>query len=120
MRYARMYADESGESHFEDIDVAMAPGSIPPPAIPANRSEPMAAGAIRFLEFPPGLNVNHPAPTRQFFIVLSGEVRVTTSDGESRTFAAGDVGLAEDTTGKGHETVCAGTASAYLAITELQ
>ena len=36
----------------------------------------------------------------------------------ARRFGAGDVGLAEDTTGKGHNTVSDG--GAYLAITELQ
>ncbi len=118
MRYTRMYADASGETHFEDVDVVMAPGPVPPPAIGANFGERQPAEAIRFLEFPPGLAVDHPAPARQYFVVLSGGFRITTSDGETRSFGVGDVGLAEDTSGKGHHTVSGG--GAYLAIIELQ
>jgi len=43
----------------------------------------------------------HPAPCRQYVIVLQGGVEVTTSDGESRTSGAGEVVMVEDTTGKG-------------------
>ena len=96
----------------------MAPGPVPPPAIGANLGAWMPAEAIRFLEFPPGSAVDHPAPGRYLLIILSGGFRITVSDGETRNFGAGDVGLAEDTTGKGHETVSDG--GAYLAITELQ
>jgi quercetin dioxygenase-like cupin family protein len=118
MRYTRFYDDANGETHFEDVEVAMTPGPVPPPAIGANVGERQAAEAIRFLEFPPGLSVDHPAPARQYFIVLSGEFRITVSDGETRSFGAGDVGLAEDTSGKGHVTVS--DSGAYLAITELR
>jgi hypothetical protein len=46
----------------------------------------------------------HPAPCRQYVIVLEGEVEVTTSDGESRVVGSGEVVLVEDTHGKGHIT----------------
>jgi len=118
MRYTRMYDGEDGETHFEDLEMAMAPGPVPPPTIGANLSERQPAEAIRFLEFPPGLTVDHPAPARQYFVGVSGEFRVTVSDGETRSFGAGDVGLAEDIAGKGHLTVSAN--GAYLAITELR
>ncbi|MBT3550809.1 MAG: hypothetical protein HOO19_16975 [Rhodospirillaceae bacterium] len=118
MRYTRMYDGEDGDTHFEDMDMAMAPVPVPPPAIGANLSERQLAEAIRFLEFPPGLSVDHPAPARQYFLVLSGGFRITVSDGETRNFGAGDVGLAEDISGKGHLTVSEN--GAYLAITELR
>lgn len=118
MRYTRMYDGEDGETHFEELEMEMAPGPVPPPAIGANLSERQLAEAIRFLEFPPGLSVDHPAPARQYFLVLSGEFRITVSGGKTRSFTAGDVGLAEDTGGKGHLTVS--EHGATLAITELQ
>ena len=43
MRYARMYADADGETHFEDAEVAMAPGPVPPPATGANRNRATVA-----------------------------------------------------------------------------
>ena len=120
MRYTYMYSDAAGESQFEDVEVTMAPGPNLPPAIPALLSDGWPAGRVRFLEFPPGLDISHPAPARQFFIVLAGEIRVTTSDGKSRTFGAGEVGLAGDISGKGHRTATVGATAAHLAITELQ
>ena len=55
MRYTYMYSDAAGESHFEDVEVTMAPGPNLPPAIPALLSDGWPAGRVRFLEFPPGL-----------------------------------------------------------------
>jgi len=46
----------------------------------------------------------HHAPQRQFIIMLDGEIEIETSRGEKRRFRAGDILLAEDTTGKGHRT----------------
>ena len=33
-QYVRLYVDEAGESHFEDIDVELAPQEFAPPAKP--------------------------------------------------------------------------------------
>jgi quercetin dioxygenase-like cupin family protein len=41
-------------------------------------------------------------PRRQWVIVLSGRVEVTTSDGERRQFGPGAFVLVEDIVGKGH------------------
>lgn len=120
MRYTRMYADDDGESHFEDIDVEMISRAVQPPNLPAAQSAIWPVERFRFLELPSGLDLTHPAPGRQFFAVLAGGLCITTSDGESRTFTSGDVVLAEDTTGKGHRTVSTGLDSALMAISELQ
>ena len=39
MRYARMFTGADGETHFEDVEVAMAPGPVSPPVIGANRDQ---------------------------------------------------------------------------------
>ncbi len=44
----------------------------------------------------------HNTPSRQFVIILKGEVDFTVSDGETRRFGSGAVVLLEDTSGKGH------------------
>src|SRR6202050_2753295 len=46
----------------------------------------------------------HPTPGRHMLFCLAGRFRVTASSGETRSFAAGDCLLMEDTSGKGHIT----------------
>ena len=42
------------------------------------------------------------APRRQFVIHLAGAAEIEVGDGTRRTFGAGEVLLADDTTGQGH------------------
>ena len=44
----------------------------------------------------------HQAPRRQFVIILTGAVEIECGDGTVRRLGAGDVLLADDTTGQGH------------------
>ncbi len=46
----------------------------------------------------------HPAPRRQFVVNLSGLVEIECGDGSKRRLGAGDILLADDTTGQGHIT----------------
>jgi quercetin dioxygenase-like cupin family protein len=103
MDYVRLYADEHGETHFEDVS----------PAMVAERyagaewliSQPLRVGDLRFrrvtVEFG---DEPHVAPCRQLIVALTGESEVEVSDGETRRFGPGSVILVEDTTGKGHRT----------------
>jgi quercetin dioxygenase-like cupin family protein len=45
----------------------------------------------------------HTAPVRQLVVTLAGTLVFTTRDGEEFTLAPGDVLLAEDTVGSGHQ-----------------
>ena len=47
----------------------------------------------------------HLSPKRQIWIGVQGGLRVTVSDGETRTLPAGTLLFMEDVTGKGHATV---------------
>ncbi len=100
MRYARIYADAKGQSHFEDVEVQAAEdprGSVVSGAV--------RAASVQFRQFPPTHhNSWHNAPRRQFVITLSGEAEVEASDGEVRRMGSGSILLAEDLTGKGHIT----------------
>ena len=100
MRYFRIYADAEGETHFEDIDVALSPSPSG-----SELSELYPATGVIFRRSPVGQRIDwHPAPRRQFVVTLSGEAEVEASDGEIRTIGPGTVMLAEDVTGKGHIT----------------
>lgn len=94
----RIYADEAGETHFEDIDVPLKDGG------PIGfLSETVKATGVIFRETAADYDYEwHNAPSKRYVIILEGDVEFTVSDGEKRQFFAGDVVLLEDTTGKGH------------------
>lgn len=100
MKFTRVYADENGESHFEDHEVELRDAG------PIGRlSAPMPARSVIFRTNEPGYDYDwHPAPQRQFIVLLDGAIEIQVSDGTRRTFQAGEVLLLEDTTGKGHRT----------------
>jgi len=103
MQYVRLYSGPEGESHFEDVAVALDPVDFAPPAPPLHLSAFLPVARLGFLGAPPGWRGDwHPTPRRQFLVFLSGGSGVQASDGEIRHFKAGDVLLVEDTTGKGH------------------
>ncbi|MEX1011411.1 MAG: hypothetical protein WDZ29_05055 [Balneolaceae bacterium] len=96
----RLYCDEHGESRFEEIEVPLQElGEI------GALSEPVAVKELLFREVDPGYDYDfHNAPRKQYIVLLDGEIEIETSLGEKRRFGAGEILLAEDTTGKGHKT----------------
>lgn len=100
MYYTRLFADEHGESHFEEVSVPLAnQGTI------GSLSEKFNVKWLRFRLNKADYDWDfHNAPQRQFIILLDGEIEITSSQGEVRIFKGGDVLLVEDTHGKGHKT----------------
>jgi len=106
MIVTRLYTNAQMKSDFEDVALEI-DGQHPLGAY--SKSFPVSTMQMR--EFDTGMRYDmHNAPRSQYIVYLSGEVKVTTSGGESRIFKAGDVLLAEDLTGEGHitETLTAG------------
>ena len=96
----KIYSDEKGESHFEEIEIPLKDGGII-----GKLSEALPATSVIFREVEPSYDWDfHTAPQRQYIILLDGEIEIETSLGEKRILKGGDVILAEDTTGKGHRT----------------
>jgi hypothetical protein len=100
----RIYADESGQSHFADIEIPLVPQELFPGVPPINLSAWFTATSVRFAWHPAGLRVAdwHTTPVRQLVVWLSGWVEFEASDGEVRRCDAGAVVLVEDTFGRGH------------------
>lgn len=104
--YVRIWADENGETHLEEVALERA---VHPAEKGVAELWVSAGAAVDRLQF---LDVQaidqepapHRAPRRQFVVFLDGWVRITTSDGDSRLLPAGSVVLAEDTVGSGHVT----------------
>jgi quercetin dioxygenase-like cupin family protein len=91
----RMYAGPDGKSHLEEQALAEHP----------LLTKPQAAKLIVFAEQPAGTFRDwHPAPRRQYVIVVSGQLEIGLGDGTLRRFGPGDARLVEDTTGQGHTT----------------
>lgn len=120
MRYTRVFADDAGESHLEDVEVELETTDFAPPAPPLDLSDFFPAARIGFLRAPVGWEGDwHPAPCRQLTIYLAGKIEGETSDGEVRRFAPGSVVLAEDTWGKGHRSRVIGDEDVVLAVVQL-
>ena len=120
MKYVTLYTDKDGDSHFKDVEVEFEIVNFTPPAPPVGLSGFIPATQFVFVKTPSGWYGDwHPAPKRQFFCCLTGEVIVTASDGEIRIFRTGDVFLLEDTTGKGHKSKCTSKEDFTAAIVQL-
>jgi|SRR6185295_14337041 len=101
--YVRLFTDEQGESHFQDIQSDLHRVDFAAGSPPLYVSHDVSANAASFFGAPAGWESDwHPSSGRHLFAVLTGVWEVTASDGETRTFSRGDVLLVEDTTGKGH------------------
>ena len=99
MKYTRLYTGDDNQSHFEDCEMPFEEG-------PTGRmTERMPATGVIFRENDPTYNLDwHPAPRRQFVIMLEGLVEIEIGSGEKRIFKPGEIMLAEDTTGQGHRS----------------
>lgn len=96
----KVYSDSNGDTHFEDIEIPLTQaGNL------GQLLDVLPATGIIFREVEPSYDWNfHPAPQKQYIILLDGKIEIETSLGEKRIFKAGEVLLVEDTTGKGHKT----------------
>jgi len=87
----RLYTGADGQSHLEPIDIEKK----------ADWLKGLPTTQISFSVWPKD---RHPAPRRQFVIILSGQLEIGCGDGSTQVFGPGDARLVEDTTGKGHTT----------------
>ena len=104
MKITRIFADANGESHFQDLDSS----DLGKSGLGGNESSgklsTLPVSALTFRETSDEKRGWHCAPKPQLVILLDGLVEVEVSDGEIRQFKAGDLLLADDTSGKGHLT----------------
>jgi quercetin dioxygenase-like cupin family protein len=106
----RMYTGADGQSHLEEQSLEMHP----------TLAKPQAARNIVFAQQPGGTFIDwHPAPRRQYVILLSGEIEIGFGDGTMRRFGPGDARLVEDTTGHGHTTRFIGDGPVVTAVIPL-
>ena len=98
--YSLLYSDAQDVTHFRDEYL--------PWNVKNNGNATTArfdAKQIGFLRLRANLRTDwHPAPRKQFVMVLKGIMEVEAGDGERRIFKPGSVLLVTDTEGRGHRT----------------
>ena len=105
MRYHHLFAEETGESRWRDVEISLEERTFAPPAQGIQVSNPEPVKSMMFLKRHAGWNEPiHPTPKRQMLICLAGMARVTASDGDEREIGPGSVWRMEDLRGKGHRT----------------
>jgi hypothetical protein len=106
VHYLRIWADEAGESHFEEVVRPVEVRAAEPGVAALHLAAPVLVDRAQFLELDGDAQDPdwHTAPRRQFVVFLDGWVRIEVSDGEVRTLPAGSTVLVEDLTGRGHVT----------------
>ncbi|MEC3913274.1 hypothetical protein [Nocardia sp. CDC160] len=107
LHYTRIEMSADGGSRFVDDRMEL---GVRPVAVGV---DPMAvgelgSGAVAFVRSGGFDAVPHPAPARQWVVMVRGTIEVTTTDGETRRFAPGELLLAADVEGLGHTSVGVG------------
>lgn len=106
----RLSTGNDGQSHIEEQKLETH----------AALKLPQTARHIVFREFPAGTFIDwHPAPRRQYVIILSGALEIGLGDGTLHRFGPGDARLVEDTTGQGHTTRALGHSPVLTAVIPL-
>ena len=96
----RIYSDDHGDSHFQEVQVPLHDQGMA-----GQLSDAISAKSVIFREVAPDYDWDyHPAPARQYIVLLDGEIEIETSLHDKKIFVAGDILLVEDTAGKGHKT----------------
>jgi hypothetical protein len=101
MKYTRLFAGDDGQSHFEEVTVALLN-----PENGNSTSAPIVVDKIILGEVEDGAEEMtwHNPSHRQYVIMLAGSMEIEVGDGSKRIFNPGDILLAEDMTGQGHIT----------------
>jgi hypothetical protein len=108
LRYVTVRTAGDGGSRFDELTVRLAQTAVATGMPQMLVGVLSAATELVYLRSDEFDSQPHPAPRRQWVVMLRGGIEVETSDGERRQFSPGDLLLAADTTGRGHITRAVG------------
>jgi quercetin dioxygenase-like cupin family protein len=118
--YTRLAMTADQQTYFVDEDVNYELKDFAPPAGPIGVALMQPAQSVVFTTLAGKWDGDwHPAPRKQFVILLGGTVEIEVASGDVRRFSAGDVVLLEDNAGRGHDTRVVSDAPARFAIVAL-
>ncbi|MCP3950788.1 MAG: hypothetical protein GY697_01000, partial [Desulfobacterales bacterium] len=102
---SKIKADSSGETHFSTEKVKWIYWFNN-----GRRTPETAVTSLQFYHLRKGLNLGlHPAPRKQFLLILQGTLEIEASSGERRQFSPGSILLVTDIAGtRGHKSTVIG------------
>ncbi len=100
MKFTRIYTGPDEQSYFEEGVHTLENAPI------GKITAPIGVENILFGELDEDIKEIgwHNPPVPQYVIMLEGSMEIEIGDGTKRVFNVGDIVLAEDTTGQGHNT----------------
>jgi hypothetical protein len=107
-RYTRVVRTDDGGSAFEDGAIELALHGVADGVPPMLVGGLPSTGGVVLLRSGGFDSEPHPAPRRQWVVMLRGAIEVEVSDGTRRRFGPGELVLVTDTSGQGHTTVGVG------------
>jgi len=105
MRIIRFFDTPDGGSRFEEVDIAFPQPFTDEYGNTYHLTKSFSVPNAVIADLPHGLDQDwHVAPNRQLVIVLKGVLEVQTTDGEKRRWGVGEMFMADDPRGQGHQT----------------
>jgi hypothetical protein len=105
LEITRIYTGEDGLTRFGESAIVLSVSDYAPPAPAIAVSPRLPATDIAIARIPSGWFGDwHPAPRRQYALMLTGTFEIETGDGATRRFPPGSLFLLEDTSGQGHRS----------------
>ena len=119
--YTRLFADEAGESHFEELEMELAAVNLVSSVPPLLISEFFPAKQSAFFGAPAGwISDWHVTVSRNLFVVISGAWEIQASDGTVKSFGPRHILLVEDLTGQGHRSWVVGDEDSLALMVQLE
>lgn len=98
VKVTRIYTGPDGKTKLEEYDIP-----LKGPNRGTELSAPVAVTSLQFRRTTQDYDLDwHPAPRRQYIITIAGESEIELEGGKKIRLGAGNILLAEDTTGQGH------------------
>jgi hypothetical protein len=104
LSYPKLEDDGDGGSRLTTLELQQHQTDLGPGLPPMLSTTPAETVSMQFIDLLADITVpSHPAPARQFVVVLRGVVEAETTTGQTVRMSPGDVGFAADIKG-GHIT----------------
>lgn len=104
MNVLTVLMDDGGGTYFGETELPMEAADFAPPS-PAGYwvSPKLGTDTVCIMRTPAGyVDVWHPVPQRMFVVLLSGRLKLETTDGDHRIIETGGMFINEDNEGRGH------------------
>jgi hypothetical protein len=106
--YTKIVTTSDDGSAFEDAAIPLTSQHVAEGVPPMFVGGIAASPVVSFLSSSGFDSEPHPAPRKQWVVMLRGTIDVEVTDGSGRRFEPGDLLLVTDTSGTGHTTTAAG------------